>query len=484
MILPVVSLRLIAPPGIAFATGLLILLVDLILPKGRKGLLAVLALVGLILAGSASSGLWGRYETAFRDMVVADNLSSGFAIIICLTAFLVVLLSRHYIQRERIDLGEYYALLMFSTCGLTLFVSGKDLIILFLGLEVFSIALYILCGFNLRQLRSAEAALKYFLLGSFASAFLLYGIALIYGTTGSTNLDKIAQVVVLNRWGNLTVLMVGVGFVLVGLGFKAAAVPFHFWTPDVYEGAPTPVTAFMAGGVKAAAFVAVLRVFSGAFGDLYPDWARILSVIAILTMVVGNVIAVAQTSLKRLLAYSSIAHAGYLLVAVVANSTLGIASISFYVLSYVLMTVGAFGILILIGQPGEGNLELKDVSGLSRSRPWLAAAMTILLLSLAGIPPTAGFVAKWYVFTAALKEGFLSLTLIGVLTSVIGVFYYLRVIVYMYMREPVKHVAEAPAWSSWTAALAVTIAVAGVLLIGLFPGSLLDIAQVLATGVR
>jgi len=199
---------------------------------------------------------------------------------------------------------------------------------------------------------------------------------------------------------------------------------------------------------------------------------------------VGNVIAVAQTSLKRLLAYSSIAHAGYLLVAVVANSTLGIASISFYLLSYVLMTVGAFGILILIGRAGEGHLELKDIAGLSRSRPGLAAAMSVFLLSLAGIPPTAGFVAKWYVFTAALKEGFLSLTLIGVLTSVIGVFYYLRVIVYMYMREPAKTVAEAPAWSSWTAALAVTIAVAGVLLIGLFPGSLLDIAQVLATGVR
>ncbi len=484
MILPVVSMRLIAPAGIAFATGLLILLVDLVLPKGRKGLLAVLALVGLIISGSASTGLWGRYETAFRDMVVADNLSSGFGIIICLTAFLVVLLSRHYIQREGIDFGEYYALLMFSTCGLTLFVSGKDLIILFLGLEVFSISLYILCGFNRHQLRSAEAALKYFLLGSFASAFLLYGIALIYGTTGSTNLDKIAQVVILNRWGNLTVLMVGIGFVLVGLGFKAAAVPFHFWTPDVYEGAPTPVTAFMAGGVKTAAFVALLRVFSGAFGNLYPDWVNILSFVAILTMVVGNVIAVVQMNLKRLLAYSSIAHAGYLLVAVVANSTLGIASISFYLLSYVLMTVGAFGILILIGRPGEGNLKLEDVSGLSRSRPWLAAAMTILLLSLAGIPPTAGFVAKWYVFTAALKEGFLSLTLIGVLTSVIGVFYYLRVIVYMYMREPVKNVADAPAWSSWTATLAVTIAVAGVLLIGLFPGSLLDITQVLATGVR
>jgi NADH-quinone oxidoreductase subunit N len=278
--------------------------------------------------------------------------------------------------------------------------------------------------------------------------------------------------------------MVGVGFVLVGLGFKTAAVPFHFWTPDVYEGAPMPVTAFMAGGVKTAAFVALLRVFSGAFGNLYPDWVRILSVVAILTMVVGNVIALVQMNLKRLLAYSSIAHAGYLLVAVVANSTLGIASISFYLLSYVLMTLGAFGILILIGRPGEGNLKLEDVSGLSRSRPWLAAAMTILLLSLAGIPPTAGFVAKWYVFTAALKEGFFSLTLIGVLTSVIGVFYYLRVIVYMYMREPLKSVADAPTWSSWTAALAVTIAVAGVLLIGLFPGSLLDIAQVLATGVR
>jgi len=484
MILPAVSFIVIGPASIAFLTGLFILLVDLTLPKGRKGFLAVLALLGLILSASASACLWGRYETAFRDMVVADNISSGFGIIICFTAFLVVLLSRHYIQREGIELGEYYALLLFSTCGLLLFISGKDLLILFLGLEVFSIALYILCGFNRRQLRSAEAALKYFLLGAFASAFLLYGIALLYGTTGSTNLDKIGQAAIQNRWGNPTVLMIGVGFILVGLGFKVAAVPFHFWTPDVYEGAPTAITAFMAGGVKTAAFVAVLRVFSGAFADLYPDWARILSVIAILTMVVGNVIAVAQTNLKRLLAYSSIAHAGYLLVAVIANNDLGFASVAFYLLSYVLMVVGAFGILILIGRPGEGNLELKDIAGLARSRPGLAAAMSVFLLSLAGIPPTAGFVAKWYVFSAAVKQGLISLALIGVLTSVIGVFYYLRVIVYMYMREPVKSETATPAWFSWTAVLAVAIAVAGVLLIGLFPGNLLDIAQILAMGVK
>jgi NADH-quinone oxidoreductase subunit N len=484
MILPVINYTIIAPAGIAFLSGLLILLVDLALPKGRKGLLVVIALAGLVLSAGASAWLWGRSESAFRDMVVGDNLTSGFGIILCLTAFLVVLLSRHYIQREGIELGEYYALLSFSTCGLLLFISARDLLILFLGLEMFSIALYILCGFNRRQLRSSEAALKYFLLGAFASAFLLYGIALIYGTTGSTNLSQIGQAVIQNRWGNLTVLMIGVAFILVGLGFKAAAVPFHFWTPDVYEGAPTAVTAFMAGGVKTAAFVAVLRVFSGAFGDLYRDWAGILSVVAILTMVAGNVIAVAQTNLKRLLAYSSIAHAGYLLVAVIANSTLGFASISFYLLSYVLMVVGAFGILILIGRPGEGNLELKDVAGLARTRPGLAAAMSIFLLSLAGIPPTAGFVAKWYVFSAAVKEGLISLALIGVLTSVIGVFYYLRVIVYMYMREPAKGAAESPAWSSWTAVLAVTLAAAGVLLIGLFPGNLLNIAQVLASGVR
>jgi NADH-quinone oxidoreductase subunit N len=370
--------------------------------------------------------------------------------------------------------------LLFATVGMMLMAAGGDLVIIFLGLELLSISTYVMAGFRRTDLRSNESSMKYFILGSFSSAFLLYGIALVYGATGSTNLAAIARVATTRN----PLLLAGIGFLIVGLGFKAAVAPFHMWTPDVYEGAPLPVTAYMSVAAKAAAFAALLRVLFSAFGNerLVPDWSIVLAVIAVITMVVGNVLAIWQDNLKRLLAYSSIAHAGYILVGVVAASPLGAASVMFYTLAYTFMNLGAFAVLMLLGRSGAENAGIDNYRGLAARRPLMALAMALFMLSLSGIPPTAGFVGKFYLFQAAVQAGWTWLAVVGVLASVVSVYYYLRVIVAMYMQESEQELGPLPRarWAGTAAALAA----AGVLLVGVFPASVITWAQQAAALLR
>ncbi|HKC41708.1 MAG TPA: NADH-quinone oxidoreductase subunit N, partial [Gemmatimonadales bacterium] len=345
-------------------------------------------------------------------------------------AALTVLISFKYLEREALLAPEYYILLIFATLGMMLMSGGEDLMVIFLGLELMSVAVYVLAGFDRKSPRSAEAALKYFLLGAFASGFLLYGIALIYGATGTTNLTLIGIQVGIGGTG--VMLYAGVALLLVGFAFKVAAVPFHMWAPDVYDGAPTPVTAFMATGVKAAAFAALFRVLTESFAHA-AAWQEIVWWLAVVTMVGGNVLALAQRSLKRMLAYSSVAHAGYLLVAVASGKTAGTAAFIVYLVAYTLMTVGAFAVLAAKGRRGESDVLIDDLAGLATRRPWLAFALAVCMLSLLGFPGTAGFIGKWYILVAATGAGQNVLAAILVLASVVSAGYYLPVIMAMYM---------------------------------------------------
>ena len=352
--------------------------------------------------------------------------------------------------------------------------AAGDLIVIFLGLETLSLALYTLCGFRKAELRSNEAALKYLLLGAFASGFFLYGIALIYGATGTTVLRRIAAVLASGRPPGALFLLGG-GLLLVGFGFKLASVPFHMWTPDVYEGAPTSVTAFMIAGTKAAAVAAFLRVFLFALPTLHWHWSAAIWVLAVLTMTLGNLVALVQQNIKRMLAYSSIAHAGYVLVALVAGGSSGATSILFYLVAYALMNLGAFAVMIAVQGHGQEWLSLGDYAGLGSRRPVLAACMALFMFSLAGIPPTAGFMGKFYIFSAALEGHYIGLAVIGVLNSVISVYVYLRLIVIMYMSEPA--VEQSPLPVSVAATCAVAVSALGTLQVGLFPARLLDLAR-------
>jgi len=473
--LPTINLIDISPEMTLGVFGLVILLLDLFLRREGKGYLAVLSLIGVGGAFYASLRLWGSSHYSLSQSIVVDNLSLFFNAIFLLGTAMVILMSVSYIRREGINLGEYYSLLLFSTLGMLIISSGNDLIILFLGLELVSIPLYILSGFARTNLKSNEAALKYLLLGVFATAFLLYGIALIYGSTGTIKLPLIAKMLADTAISSNPLLFIGMGLLIIGFGFKVALVPFHMWTPDVYEGAPTSVTAFMSVGVKAAGFAALLRILLTALDKLQFSWVSILVVLAILTMTVGNVIALAQTNIKRMLAYSSIAHAGYILVGLVAGSRLGVSSILFYLVVYALMNLGAFAVVILVGRKGDQSLHINDYAGLGYRYPLMGAAMSVFLLSLAGIPPTAGFVGKFYIFSAAVKEGFIKLAIIGVLNSALSLFYYLRVMVIMYMREPEKKEVS-PIHFSPGLVIALLIAVLGILYLGILPSRVIDLA--------
>ena len=438
-----------------------------------------LSLVGIGAAAAATAWLWssGARLAGMPTSVAVDGFRWAVDLIILLGAALVVLLSIDYLEREAIRIPEYYVLVLFAAVGMMLLAGGEDLFVLFLGLELMSVSSYVLAGLDRRHAVSAEAALKYFLLGAFASAFLLYGIALLYGATGTTKLTLIGFQIGSLHLATHPMVLGGLALLLVGFGFKVAAVPFHMWAPDVYDGAPTPVTAFMAASIKAAAFAALIRVLLRAVPMLHGTWDPVIWWLAAITMVVGNLVALAQRPLKRMLAYSSIAHAGYLLTALVSGSVAGAAAFLYYLLFYTLTTVGAFAVLAFKGRDGERTVTTEDLAGLAESNPWLALLMTICMLSLLGFPGTAGFIGKWYILVSATGAGYGVLAAILVLASVVSAGYYLPIVMAMYMK-PRLH-AEAHAGVSVPRVMrGVLAAVALALLVfGVWPSRLLETAR-------
>jgi NADH-quinone oxidoreductase subunit N len=416
-----------------------LLLVDLFIPKDRKGITAALSALGLALTLGFTLTQIGQEMTSFNNMVVLDGFSTFVNALLLLSGLLGIGLSFGYIKRMNMERGEYYTLMLFSISGMMLMAQAGDLIVVFLALELLSIPLYVLAAFDRPKVESEEAGLKYFLLGAFATGFVVYGTTLVFGATGTTSLNGIVTFLGSNGTPSL-LLSIGAALILVGLGFKIAAVPFHMWTPDVYQGSPTAVTAFMAAGAKIAGFAALLRVFATAFPSIAGDMTGVLWAISALTMILGNLIAISQTNIKRLLAYSSIAHAGYILMAFVPYGNKDVASVSiaaglFYLVSYAITNFGTWGVVIALERAEGKGLEIRDYAGLGRKYPGLAAAMTIFMLSLIGLPPTLGLVGKFYLFRAVIAGGFTGLAIIGVLTSLVSAYYYLRVVVTMYMQE-------------------------------------------------
>jgi NADH-quinone oxidoreductase subunit N len=411
------------------------------------------------------------------SMVTVDEFRFATAAVFLIGALLAVLISLGYLTRERIVVPEYYVLIMLATIGMMFMSAGVDLIVIFIGLELMSVCVYVLAGLNRRSVFAAEAALKYFLLGAFASAFLLYGIALIYGATGTTNLSFMYLQIAGLGLEDDVMLRIGIGLLLIGFAFKVAAVPFHMWAPDVYDGAPTPVTAFMAAAVKAAAFAALIRVLLSALGPSIVTWSEIVWWLAAVTMVVGNVVALAQRRIKRMLAYSSIGHAGYLLVAVASGTEVGAAAYLFYILAYTLMTMGAFAVLMSVGRDGERDVLTDDLAGLARQRPWVAFSMAVFMLALLGFPGTAGFIGKWYILSAAVDAGQLTLAIVLVLASVVSAGYYLPIIMSMYMKPAVSDTAhERVSMVGATRWVVGAVAIA-LLMFGVWPQPMLDVAE-------
>jgi NADH-quinone oxidoreductase subunit N len=475
VIVPTFHLNSIGPELILTLTAILILLVDALSPKGRKAFFPQLSLLGLAAAALQTFLMWGAKGTDFSRMIYTDNFTFFFYLVFILGTALTVMISRSYLEDYGKNMGEYYALLLFATVGMMLMAASSHLIMLFLGLEIMSIAVYVLAGLFREDARSNEASLKYLILGSFSSAFLLFGMAMLYGAAGGTlYLDELPKALAGHAAFAQPLTLLAIALLIVGFGFKVASAPFHMWTPDVYEGAPTSVTAFMAVGVKAAAFAAFARVFFLAFPAFRVDYTMLLWVLAVATMTIGNLTAIAQTNIKRMLAYSSIAHAGYLLVALVAANQLGAVSLLYYLLAYTLMNLGAFGVVILVGRKKDSYLNIYDYSGLGFQHPALGAAMALFMFALAGIPPTAGFVGKFYIFSAAVQSGYIWLAIIGVMNSLVSVFYYLRITVLMYMKPAEADLGPVTFSPGLTAVLAATAF--GVLLIGIFPGSIYDLA--------
>jgi len=448
---------------------------------GAQRRTGLLALGGIALAFAATVWLWasGARVPGIASSLAVDSFRFAVDAIVLVSAALAVLLSMDYLEREAIRIPEYYVLILFAAVGMMLLAGGEDLFVVFLGLELMSVSVYVLSGIDRRSPVGGEAALKYFLLGAFASAFLLYGIALLYGAAGTTKLRLIASQIGPLQLRSHVMLLAGMGLLLVGFAFKVAAVPFHMWTPDVYDGAPTPVTGFMSTAVKAAAFAALVRVLLEAFGaaETHQLWAPVIWWLAAVTMVVGNLVALAQRSLKRMLAYSSIAHAGYLLTALVGSSTAGAAAFLFYLLFYTLMTVGAFAILALKGRGGERDVLIDDLAGLAETHPWLAFGMAVCMLSLLGFPGTAGFIGKWYILVAATGGGYGVLAVILVLTSVVSAGYYLPVVMTMYMKPASHDQAHAGVLVPRLAGATLAVMVAALLVFGFWPNRVLDAAQ-------
>jgi NADH-quinone oxidoreductase subunit N len=463
----------IIPLTIVALSAIAAMIAEAIRRPGERMPIAGFGLIGSAGAALASAFLWNSNAESF-GVIRSDNFALFINIVLCTVGILTMLFSHETIEREGIPAGEYYALTLFALCGMMMMAAATDLLVIFIALEILSLAVYVLTGIRRSSPTGAEAAFKYFLLGSFSSAFFLYGIAFLFAVAGSTRLEQISIALsAQGASGPPTLAILGVGLLAVGFAFKVSAVPFHMWTPDAYEGAPTIVTAFMSTGVKAAAFGAFARVFLSPLEPLQSQWLPVLSVIAALTMIVGTVVGVVQTNIKRMLAYSSIAHAGYLLLGIIAASSAGKAAVLFYLLAYAVSNLGALGIVALLGTPENEHDELRDFAGLKDSRPGLAALMTVFLLSLGGFPPLAGFIGKWYIFNAAVQEGHYWLAIIGVLTSVISVFFYLRIVVMMWMTEgPEMHRPRVPA----TALAGLVLATIAVFYMGVLPTRILQLA--------
>ena len=462
------------PIVIVTLAGLAAMLAAAIASPGERMPIAGFGHIGLIGAAIASVFLWDRDAQAF-GVIRADNFALFINLVLCLVGVLTMLLSSDLVERERLPAGEYYALTLFAISGMMMMGSAVDLLVIFIALEIFSLAVYVLTGIRRSSAAGAEGAFKYFLLGSFSSAFFLYGIAFTYFVSeGSTRLDQIGVELSRASGAPPTLALLAVALLAVGFAFKVSAVPFHMWTPDAYEGAPTIVTAFMSTAVKAAAFAAFARVFLSPLEPLQAHWIPVLSAIAVATMIFGTVVGVLQTNVKRMLAYSSVAHAGYLLLGIIATNATGKAAILFYLLTYAVTNFGALGIVAILGTPENEHDELRDFAGLWKARPVLAALMTIFLLSLGGFPPTAGFIGKWYIFSAAVEDGHYWLAIVGVLTSVVSVFFYLRIVVMMYMSEGAE--ARRPPVSA-TAMAGLALATLAVLYLGVLPAQVLDLAR-------
>ncbi len=478
--IPELNLVPVLPELIVVTTAIVILLLDAIRPGRGQAHLVAISVAGLLGAAVPLFRAWSVPAadglTALGGMVAVDRYAVFFRLILIGVALIGVLFSAHYLGRTGEQRGEYYALMLFASSGMMLLSSAADLIVVFLALEVLSLSLYVMTGFSRGRLASQEASLKYFLLGAFSSAFLLYGIAMAYGATGTTSVGGIADALS-GETGSLTLALTAAALLMVGFAFKVAAVPFHMWTPDVYQGAPTPVTGFMAAGTKVAGFAALIRVASVSLGPLAWEMTLAIGLLAVITMFVGSILAIAQENVKRMLAYSSIAHAGFVLVGVAAANHEGVTGAMFYLVAYAAMILGAFGVVMLVSRVGEDRTALRAYRGLGRRSPLLAGMLTIFLLSLAGLPPTAGFLAKVFVFQAAVKADLEWLVIIAVIVSVIAAFFYLRVLVLTYMQEPEpEDAAERPS-AGLAPGLAIGLAAAVTIVLGVLPGLLFDPIQ-------
>lgn len=479
--LPNIQLVSISPQIVLTVTACVLLLLPLFIRSLKREHLALLALAGLIITLVTVINLWNKNISGFNDMILADNFSLAFATVFLVGAMLSILLSLNKVEDEYLNYGDFFGLILIATVGMIMMVSTTNLLVVFLGLEILSISLYVLTGIRKMRVDSVEVSLKYLLLGAFATGFFLYGIALVYGATGSIDLVAIGDHIRTNGLNGL-MLVSGTLMLIVGFSFKAAFVPFHMWTPDVYQGAPTPVTAFMSSGAKGAAIAPLIRVVIAGLPLSESEWLTILWVVAALTMTVGNVVAIAQNNVKRMLAYSSIAHAGYLLVGVIAGNPLGQSGVLFYLLVYTFMNLGAFGVISYMGNSNsQENLNIDDYQGLGYRFPFAGLAMSVFMFSLAGIPPTGGFVGKFYIFSAAIQSGHVWLVIIGVINSVISAYYYLRVVINLYMRESTREIVVPKASLGLTIAL--LLAILGVLQMGVMPSGLFEVFQesILAT---
>jgi NADH-quinone oxidoreductase subunit N len=467
------SITAIVPILCVTAAGIAAMLAEAFREPGERMPISGLGLVGLAGAAISTLLLWGRHQTGF-GVVAADTFGLFFVMILVVIGVMTMLLSPRLVEKDDLPGGEYYALTLFALAGMMLMAMATDLLVIFLALEVMSLAVYVLTAIRRNSEASVEGAFKYFILGGFSSAFFLYGIAFVYGLTRTTQLDRVGTILSGEAAAHPVLALVAIGLLLVGFGFKVSAVPFHMWTPDAYEGAPAIVAGFMSTGVKAAAFAAFVRVMVTAFQPLQATWYPVLWGVAAVTMILGTIVGVAQTSLKRMLAYSSIAHAGYLLVGLTASNDVGRGAILFYLLAYGITNLAAFGLIGLLATRERANEDLDSMAGLSNRHPALAAVFAVLLLSLGGIPPTAGFVGKWYIFSAAVRSGDYGLAIIGVLTSVVSIFFYLRVIVMMYMAEP----GDAPTSPEPSRAASFTLAAAVALTfyLGVLPTQCIELA--------